>query len=187
MTELFDCEIVVHRNGPKIARTGTGEAKHAVATERSGGARVSRWLDDSVRSAAGRGARSACYRAHRRQGLHDARRDRRNEGTMPRPAKGVRLWLRPEERNPNGTLHKRAVWVIRDGPRKISTGCAAKDRAGAFVTGLVQFGLLCSSVRATGQPVHCLVLPKPPRRRRRNVRPPQAVRAIVLPRARRAD
>src|SRR3984893_17152243 len=50
---------------------------------------------------------------------------------MPRPAKGIRLWLRPEERNLDGTLRKRAVWVIRDGPRKISTGCAAKDRAGA--------------------------------------------------------
>jgi integrase len=50
---------------------------------------------------------------------------------MPRPAKGARLWLRPEERNPDSTLRKRAVWVIRDGPRKISTGCAAKDRADA--------------------------------------------------------
>jgi hypothetical protein len=50
---------------------------------------------------------------------------------MPRPAKGIRLWLRPEERNPDGTLRKRAVWVIRDGPRKISTGCAAQDRGGA--------------------------------------------------------
>ena len=50
---------------------------------------------------------------------------------MPRPAKGVRLWLRPEDRNPDGTLRKRAVWVIRDGPRKISTGCAPEDRAGA--------------------------------------------------------
>jgi integrase len=50
---------------------------------------------------------------------------------MPRPAKGARLWLRPEERNLDGTLRKRAVWVIRDGPRKISTGCAAEDRAGA--------------------------------------------------------
>jgi hypothetical protein len=50
---------------------------------------------------------------------------------MPRPAKGIRLWLRPEERNPNGTLRKRAVWVIRDGSRKISTGCAAKDRESA--------------------------------------------------------
>ena len=50
---------------------------------------------------------------------------------MPRPAKGARLWLRPEDRNPDGTLRKRAVWVIRDGPRKISTGCAAEDRAGA--------------------------------------------------------
>jgi integrase len=50
---------------------------------------------------------------------------------MPRPAKGIRLWLRPEERNADGTIRKRAVWVIRDGPGKISTGCAAQDRAGA--------------------------------------------------------
>ena len=55
----------------------------------------------------------------------------RHEGTMPRPAKGIRLWLRPEERNSDGTLRKRAVWVIRDGSRKISTGCAAKDRTDA--------------------------------------------------------
>jgi integrase len=48
---------------------------------------------------------------------------------MSRPAKGARLWLRPESRNPDGTLRKRAVWCIRDGSRKISTGCAAKDRA----------------------------------------------------------
>ena len=50
---------------------------------------------------------------------------------MPRPAKGARLWLRPGERNPDGTLRKRAVWVIRDGSRKISTGCPAEDRADA--------------------------------------------------------
>jgi len=50
---------------------------------------------------------------------------------MPRPAKGIRLWLRPEERNPDGTLRKRAVWVIRDGLRKISTGRAATDRESA--------------------------------------------------------
>jgi integrase len=50
---------------------------------------------------------------------------------MPRPAKGARLWLRPEERNSDGTLRKRAVWVIRDGSRKISTGCPPQDRPGA--------------------------------------------------------
>jgi integrase len=50
---------------------------------------------------------------------------------MPRPGKGARLWLRPEDRNPDGTLRKRAVWVIRDGPRKVSTGCPAEDCAGA--------------------------------------------------------
>jgi hypothetical protein len=50
---------------------------------------------------------------------------------MPRPGKGARLWLRPEKRNANGTLRERAVWVIRDGPRKISTGRPAEDRANA--------------------------------------------------------
>jgi hypothetical protein len=50
---------------------------------------------------------------------------------MLRPGKGARLWLRPEKRNPDGTLRERAVWVIRDGPRKISTGCPPQDRAGA--------------------------------------------------------
>jgi integrase len=50
---------------------------------------------------------------------------------MSRPGKGARLWLRPERRNGDGTLRERGVWVIRDGPRKISTGCPAEDRAGA--------------------------------------------------------
>ena len=50
---------------------------------------------------------------------------------MPRPAKGARLWLRPEERNPDGTLRKRAVWVIRDGSRKIRTGFLRENREGA--------------------------------------------------------
>ncbi len=50
---------------------------------------------------------------------------------MPRPGKVARLWLRPERRNANGGIRERAVWVIRDGPRKISTGCPAEDRAGA--------------------------------------------------------
>jgi integrase len=50
---------------------------------------------------------------------------------MPRRAKGIRLWLRPEERDEGGALRLRAVWVIRDGPRKISTGSAPQDRAGA--------------------------------------------------------
>lgn len=50
---------------------------------------------------------------------------------MPRPAKGARLWLQPEERDKSGALRKRPVWIIRDGSRKISTGCAPDDRPGA--------------------------------------------------------
>jgi integrase len=50
---------------------------------------------------------------------------------MSRPAKGARLWLEPEERDASGKLVRRATWVIRDGSRKVRTGCAKQDRAGA--------------------------------------------------------
>lgn len=50
---------------------------------------------------------------------------------MPRPAKNARLWLEPEERDRKGKLARRATWVIRDGSRKVRTGCAREDREGA--------------------------------------------------------
>lgn len=50
---------------------------------------------------------------------------------MPRPSKGARLWLEPEERDKDGRLVRRAAWVIRDGPHKVRTGCAREDREGA--------------------------------------------------------
>ena len=50
---------------------------------------------------------------------------------MPRPAKNARLWLEPEERDHEERLARRATWVIRDGSRKIRTGCARTDREGA--------------------------------------------------------
>ena len=50
---------------------------------------------------------------------------------MSRQSKGARLWLEPERRNADGSIRKRAVWVIRDGTRKVSTGKAAEDRTGA--------------------------------------------------------
>ena len=50
---------------------------------------------------------------------------------MSRQSKGARLWLEPGRQNKDGSVRKRAVWVIRDGARKFSTGKAAEDRAGA--------------------------------------------------------
>jgi integrase len=50
---------------------------------------------------------------------------------MPRQAKGARLWLEPEERDRDGKVLRRATWVIRDGARKIRTGCTRSERAGA--------------------------------------------------------
>jgi integrase len=50
---------------------------------------------------------------------------------MPRPAKGSRLWLEPEERDRDGKLIRRAAWIIRDGSRKVRTGCLRSDREGA--------------------------------------------------------
>lgn len=50
---------------------------------------------------------------------------------MSRSAKGARLWLEPEERSAEGKIVRRSAWVIRDGSRKIRTGCLAADREGA--------------------------------------------------------
>jgi integrase len=50
---------------------------------------------------------------------------------MPRPAKGARLWLEPDERDGEGKLVRHASWVIRDGSHKVRTGCTRQDRAGA--------------------------------------------------------
>jgi integrase len=50
---------------------------------------------------------------------------------MPRQAKGARLWLEPEQRDETGRLARRATWVIRDGTKKIRTGCPRGDRQGA--------------------------------------------------------
>jgi len=46
--------------------------------------------------------------------------------------KGIRLWLEPERHDKRtGKLASHAVWVIRDGTRKRSTGCRRDDIAGA--------------------------------------------------------
>jgi hypothetical protein len=50
---------------------------------------------------------------------------------MPRPSKGARLWLEPEEHDEAGKLIRRSTWIIRDGARKKRTGCARGNRAGA--------------------------------------------------------
>jgi len=63
---------------------------------------------------------------------------------MPRPTKGARLYLQPEERGEDGTLRRRTAWVIRDGSKKVSTGCAPGERAqaeqalAAYLTGKYQ-------------------------------------------------
>ena len=41
---------------------------------------------------------------------------------MPRPAKGPRLWLQPARRDSSGQVVEPAVWCIRDGTTKRSTG-----------------------------------------------------------------
>jgi integrase len=46
---------------------------------------------------------------------------------MPRPAKGVRLWLRKERRNKAGKLISAAAWYILDGSKHIATGCSASE------------------------------------------------------------
>jgi integrase len=41
---------------------------------------------------------------------------------MPNPSKGIRLWLKPASQG------RKAVWLIRDGDKQVSTGCGNSDR-----------------------------------------------------------
>ena len=50
---------------------------------------------------------------------------------MPRRAKGARLWLQPARRDQHGRIVERAVWVIRDGGIKRSTGFRQGEAAAA--------------------------------------------------------
>jgi hypothetical protein len=46
---------------------------------------------------------------------------------MSRPSKGIRLWLEPTE-YADGKIIRHSTWVIRDGSRKVRTGCLGEDR-----------------------------------------------------------
>jgi len=50
---------------------------------------------------------------------------------MPRRSRGPRLWLRRAQYNRAGQLTHAAVWLIKDGPYRKSTGCGADDRRDA--------------------------------------------------------
>lgn len=47
---------------------------------------------------------------------------------MSRPGKGARLYLRAGRRRADGSVIERAMWIIRDGERRYSTGCSADAR-----------------------------------------------------------
>src|SRR6478672_11685722 len=46
---------------------------------------------------------------------------------MPRRSKGPRLWLQPARKGIGGRTLERAVWVIRDGSIKRSTGAGQSE------------------------------------------------------------
>ncbi len=50
---------------------------------------------------------------------------------MSRRAKGARLWLRKPQYDKRGKLTHSAVWLIKDGEYRESTGCGEADREGA--------------------------------------------------------
>jgi integrase len=47
---------------------------------------------------------------------------------MSRQSKGARLWLKPERRDERGNIAEYAHWIIKDGSKRISTGCRSGDR-----------------------------------------------------------
>ncbi|CAH1678384.1 MAG: tyrosine-type recombinase/integrase [Chelatococcus sp.] len=50
---------------------------------------------------------------------------------MPQRSKGPRLYERPPRRDQSGKITHAGVWVIRDGPITVSTGCGPDDKLGA--------------------------------------------------------
>ena len=46
---------------------------------------------------------------------------------MPRRSKGPRLWLQPARKDGKGNVIEQAVWVIREGSTKRSTGCGPRE------------------------------------------------------------
>ncbi len=60
---------------------------------------------------------------------------------MPRRGKGARLWLRKAQHDKSGKLTHAAVWIIKDGRYRESTGCGAddhrqaEDRLGDYIAG----------------------------------------------------
>jgi integrase len=50
---------------------------------------------------------------------------------MPRRSKGARLWLRKAQYDREGNLTHNAIWHIKDGEHRESTGCRADDRGDA--------------------------------------------------------
>jgi hypothetical protein len=50
---------------------------------------------------------------------------------MPRRSKGPRLWLQPARKGKRGRILEHAVWVIRDGDIKRSTGAGPREVAKA--------------------------------------------------------
>lgn len=50
---------------------------------------------------------------------------------MPRRGKGARLWKRKAQYDRDGKLTHAAVWIIKDGRHRESTGCAEHDTSGA--------------------------------------------------------
>ena len=54
------------------------------------------------------------------------------ESSVPRQAKGARLYLKPAEIDPRTRqIRKHSTWIVRDGAGVLSTGCDAQDREGA--------------------------------------------------------
>jgi hypothetical protein len=70
---------------------------------------------------------------------------------MPRRTKGPRLWLQPARKGIGGRTLERAVWVIRDGSIKRSTGAGQSEIAKAERAPAAY--LSQRSLRACGTPI----------------------------------
>ena len=83
----------------------------------------------------------------REKAVHDSCRNPRNGRTMPRRAKGPRLYLEPRSRQ----------WIIRDGTNFMRTGCGEADSADAEKF-LAQYLAFKHKPKASGSPMIADVL-----------------------------
>src|SRR5262249_3937948 len=103
----------------------------AAALGDSGRARIPRRFDDGQWITQGSEEGKTCGRKNGGQGIHETPQQRAHEGAMSRRSRGPAPLVGPAPYSRAGRLTHAAVWLIKDGQYRKSTGYGVDDRRGA--------------------------------------------------------